>query len=56
MDDELEFKIWRSAQQACGKVAFVRLVEGAVGSFKRIPGHDPTVRLHSQESSKCYVT
>lgn len=47
MENELEFKVWRSAQQACDAVAFVRLVEDAVDSFKRIPGLDPIVRLHA---------
>ena len=46
MEDELEIKVWRSAQQACDAPAFVRLVEAAVGSFKRDPGFDPSVRLH----------
>lgn len=45
--EELELKIWRSAQQAWDAVAFVRLVEDAVGSYKRYPGFDPTVRLYS---------
>lgn len=47
MEDELEIKVWRSAQQACDASAFVRLVEEAVGSFKRDPGFDPSVRLHA---------
>jgi hypothetical protein len=47
MEDELELKVWRLAQQACDAGAFVRLVEAAVGSFKRDPGFDPTVRLHA---------
>ncbi len=47
MEDELEIKIWRTAQQACDAPAFVRLVEEAVGSFKRDPGFDPRVRLHA---------
>lgn len=47
MEDEIEFKVWRSAQQACDAVAFVRLVEDAVDSFKRVPGLDPIVRLHA---------
>jgi hypothetical protein len=51
MDDEIEFKVWRSAQQACDKVAFARLVEEAVASFKRVPGLDPIMRLHASEMS-----
>jgi hypothetical protein len=47
MVDELEFKVWRSAQQACDTAVFVRLLEEAVGSFKRRPGFDPNVRLHA---------
>lgn len=47
MEDELEIKIWRTPQQACDAPAFVRLVEEAVGSFKRDPGFDPSVRLHA---------
>ena len=47
MEDELEFKVWRSAQQAFDAAAFVRLVDAAVGSFKRDPGVDPTMRLHA---------
>lgn len=47
MEEELELKIWRLAQQAWDAVAFVRLVEDAVGSYKRYPGFDPTVRLYS---------
>ncbi|OXR38668.1 hypothetical protein PSJE_00095 [Pseudomonas jessenii] len=47
MEDELEFKVWRSAQQACGAGAFVQLVDEGVGCFKREPGFDPTVRLHA---------
>ena len=47
MEDELECKVWRSAQQAFDAAAFVRLVEAAVGSFKRKPGFDPNVRLHA---------
>jgi hypothetical protein len=45
MEDEIEFKVWRSAQQACSKVSFARLLEEAVASFKRVPGFDPIVRL-----------
>lgn len=47
MEDDIEFKVWRSAQQECDSAAFLRLVEEAVGSFKRYPGFDPTVRLHA---------
>jgi hypothetical protein len=47
MEDEIEFKVWRSAQQACSKVSFARLLEEAVASFKRVPGLDPIVRLHA---------
>lgn len=47
MAEELELEVWRSAQQACDAAAFVRLVDEAVGSFKREPGFDPTVRLHA---------
>jgi hypothetical protein len=47
MDDEIEFKVWRSAQQACDPATFERLLEEAVGSFKRYPGFDPVVRLHA---------
>lgn len=47
MEDEIELKVWRLAQQTSDPVAFVRLVEEAVGSFKRDPGFDPTVRLHA---------
>lgn len=47
MEDEIELKVWRLAQQTSDSVAFVRLVEEAVGSFKRDPGFDPIVRLHA---------
>lgn len=47
MEDEIEWKVWRLAQQTSDPVAFVRLVEGSVGSFKRKPGFDPSVRLHA---------
>ncbi|MNY20798.1 hypothetical protein D3C86_1543010 [compost metagenome] len=47
MKHEIEFKVWRSVQQECGASAFVRIVEEAVGSFKRDPGYDPIVRLHA---------
>lgn len=47
MEDEIEFEVWRSVQQECGASAFVRIVEEAVGSFKRDPGYDPIVRLHA---------
>lgn len=47
MDDELEIKVWRTAQQAYDMAAFVKLVEQAVSSFKRDPGFDPNVRLHA---------
>jgi hypothetical protein len=47
MEDGLEIKVWRSAQQAYDMAAFVKLVEQAVSSFKRYPGFDPTVRLHA---------
>ncbi|MGE8188353.1 hypothetical protein [Pseudomonas sp. NPDC086278] len=47
MEDEIEFEVWRSAQQACNKISFARLLEEAVGSFKRDPGFDPIVRLHA---------
>ena len=47
MENELEFKVWRSAQQACDAGAFVRLIEAAVSSFKREPGFDPIERLHA---------
>lgn len=47
MDDELEIKIWRTAQQAYDMAAFVKLVEQAVSSFKRDPGFDPALRLHA---------
>ncbi|SDO46662.1 hypothetical protein SAMN04489798_3025 [Pseudomonas arsenicoxydans] len=45
MQQELEWDVWRFAQQTCDTAAFVRLLERAVGSFKREPGLDPTVRL-----------
>ncbi|MBH3442343.1 hypothetical protein I5L59_01960 [Pseudomonas moraviensis] len=47
MEDEIEFKVWRSAQQACSKVSFARLLEEAVAGFRRVPGLDPIVRLHA---------
>ncbi|MBF6032841.1 hypothetical protein H8F23_06220 [Pseudomonas sp. P155] len=47
MEDEIESQVWRTAQQACSKVSFARLLEEAVASFKRIPGLDPIVRLHA---------
>lgn len=47
MEQELELNVWRLAQQTSDPVAFVRLVEEAVGSFKRDPGFDPIVRLHA---------
>jgi hypothetical protein len=47
MEDELEIKVWRTAQQAYDMAAFVRLVEEAVSSFKRDPGFDPALRLHA---------
>lgn len=47
MEDEIESQVWRSAQQACSKVSFARLLEEAVASFKRVPGLDPIVRLHA---------
>lgn len=47
MEDEIESQVWRTAQQSFDAVAFVRLVEDAVDSFKRIPGLDPIVRLHA---------
>lgn len=47
MEDEIEFKVWRSAQRACSKVSFARLLEEAVASFKSVPGLDPIVRLHA---------
>ncbi|MFJ5282759.1 hypothetical protein ACIP66_02715 [Pseudomonas sp. NPDC088429] len=47
MEDEIEFKVWRSAQQAGSKVSFARLLEEAVSCFKRNPGLDPIVRLHA---------
>jgi len=45
MEQKLEWDVWHLAQQACDTAAFVRLIEAAVGSFKRDPGFDPTVRL-----------
>jgi len=42
MEDELEIKVWRTAQQAYDMAAFVRLIEAAVSSFKREPGFDPS--------------
>lgn len=47
MEQELELDVWRLAQQTCDTAAFVRLLEEAVGSFKREPGFDPNVRLHA---------
>lgn len=47
MEDEIESQVWRTAQQACSKVSFARLLEEAVASFKRVPGLDPIVRLHA---------
>lgn len=47
MEDEIESQVWRTAQQACSKVSFARLLEEAVASFKRVPGLDPIVRLHT---------
>jgi len=47
MEDEMEIKVWRTAQQAYDMAAFVRLVEEAVSSFKRDPGFDPALRLHA---------
>jgi len=47
MEDEIEFKVWRSVQQACDMATFVRLLDESVDSFKRYPGFDPTVRLHA---------
>ncbi|MFJ7797169.1 hypothetical protein [Pseudomonas sp. NPDC096950] len=45
MEQELECDVWRLAQRTCDSSAFVRLLEEAVGGFKREPGLDPTVRL-----------
>ncbi|MHA6130595.1 hypothetical protein ACX3YD_31280 [Pseudomonas fluorescens group sp. PF-1] len=47
MGEELEWKVWRLAQQTHDTAAFVRLLEEAVGSFKRAPGFDPSVRMHT---------
>lgn len=47
MEDELEIKVWRTAQQVYDMAAFVRLVEEAVSSFKRDPGFHPALRLHA---------
>lgn len=47
MEQDLELNVWCLAQQACDTAAFGRLVEEAVGSFKKDPGFDPTVRLHA---------
>ncbi|MHA6234017.1 hypothetical protein [Pseudomonas fluorescens group sp. PF-69] len=47
MGEELEWKVWRLAQQTHDTAAFVRLLEEAVGSFKRAPGFDPSVRMHA---------
>lgn len=47
MEDEIESQVWRTAQQACSKVSFARLLEEAVASFKRVPGLDPIVRMHA---------
>lgn len=47
MEEEIELDVWRLAQQTCDSAAFVRLIEGAVDSFKRHPGLDHSVRLHA---------
>lgn len=47
MEDEIELKVWRLAQQSCETAVFVRLIEKGVDSFRRNPGYDPLLRLHA---------
>ncbi|KAB0499118.1 hypothetical protein [Pseudomonas vancouverensis] len=49
VEDELEFQVWRSTQQACSAAAFVRLIEAALDSYNRVPRYDWPTRLHVKQ-------
>lgn len=49
MNRDLESSVWRLAQQRCVGSEFLQLIEDAVSRYKRVPGFDPTERLHASE-------
>ncbi|WP_025109741.1 hypothetical protein [Pseudomonas sp. H1h] len=49
MHRELESVVWLLVQEACDAAAFEALIQQAVDSFKREPGFDPLVRLHTSD-------
>ena len=49
MHSEIESEVWLSVQQTCDAKTFEALIQRIVDSFKRHPGFDPLVRLHTSD-------
>lgn len=46
VDYSLEAEIWKQAQIQLGEHGFAQVIESAVDSYRRRPGHSPLERIH----------